>query len=113
MKERQEFTRKIKAQAFQRANGRCEICTARLVPGKFRYDHILPDALGGQPTLENCKVQCIACDAPKTANDIRSIRKADRVRDRHTGAMPESRTPLPYGRNSRWKKKLNGGVVPR
>lgn len=84
---RREFSRKTKAQAFQRANGNCEVCTARLTPGKFRYDHILPDVLGGEPTLENCKVQCLACDAPKTADDIRRIRKADRQRDRHTGAI--------------------------
>lgn len=83
---RREFTRKTKAQAFQRANGNCEVCTARLMHGKFRYDHILPDVLGGEPTLANCKVQCLACDAPKTADDIRRIRKADRQRDRHTGA---------------------------
>lgn len=84
---RREFSRKTKAQAFQRAGGNCEVCTARLMPGKFRYDHILPDVLGGEPTLENCKVQCLACDAPKTADDIRRIRKADRQRDRHTGAL--------------------------
>lgn len=84
---RREFSRKTKAQAFQRANGNCEVCTARLMPGKFRYDHILPDVLGGEPTLANCKVQCLACDAPKTADDIRRIRKSDRMRDRHTGAL--------------------------
>ena len=84
---RREFSRKTKAQAFARAAGNCEVCTARLMPGKFRYDHILPDVLGGEPTLENCKVQCLACDKPKTADDIGRIRKADRQRDRHTGAL--------------------------
>lgn len=84
---RNEFTRKTKAQAFARADGKCEVCGVRLMPGKFRFDHILPDALGGEPTLENCKVQCSACDQPKTADDIRRIRKADRQRDKHTGAI--------------------------
>ena len=83
---RREFTRKTKAQAFARCGGNCEVCGVRLAPGKFRYDHILPDVLGGEPTLENCKVQCVACDAPKTAADIGRIRKADRQRDKHTGA---------------------------
>lgn len=83
---RREFTRKTKAEAFARAAGKCEICTARLMPGKFRYDHRLPDALGGEPTLDNCVVQCLSCDAPKTADDVRRIRKADRQRDYHTGA---------------------------
>lgn len=91
---RSEFTRKTKAQAFERAGGKCEVCTARLVPGKFRYDHILPDALGGEPTLDNCKVQCLACDAPKTADDVRRIRKADRQRDRHIGAIKSAGKPI-------------------
>jgi hypothetical protein len=35
------------------------------------------------------------------------------MRDRHTGAMPGSRSPLPFGRNSRLKRKLNGTIVER
>lgn len=84
---RREFSRKTKAQAFARSKGNCEVCGVRLSVGKFRYDHILPDALGGEPTLDNCKVQCSSCDAPKTAEDIGRIRKADRARDKHTGAL--------------------------
>lgn len=84
---RRDFSRKTKAQAFARSGGKCEICTARLMPGKVRYDHRIPDALGGEPTLENCVVQCITCDKPKTADDIRRIRKADRQRDKSTGAL--------------------------
>ena len=109
---RREFTRKTKAQAFARADGHCEVCRTRLVPGKFRYDHILPDVLGGEPTLENCKVQCVACDAPKTADDIRRIRKADRQRDKSSGAI-RKRSSLPCGKDSPWKKTINGRVVRR
>jgi 5-methylcytosine-specific restriction protein A len=82
---RREFPNKVKAAAFQRANGNCEICGARLTVGKFRYDHRLPDALGGEPTLDNCVVQCLPCDKPKTAADVTRIRKADRQRNRHLG----------------------------
>lgn len=109
---RQEFSRKVKAAAFLRSGGNCEICTAKLMPGKFRYDHGLADAFGGEPTLENCVVQCLTCDAPKTANDIRMIRKADRQRDRHTGALKSAR-PMPCGRKSPFKKLMSGEVVRR
>ncbi|MEZ2410494.1 HNH endonuclease [Bosea sp. RCC_152_1] len=90
---RREFSRKTRAQAFERSKGHCEACGAHLMPGKFRYDHILPDALGGEPTLENCKVQCVTCDAPKTAADVTRIRKADRQRDKHTGAYERKKWP--------------------
>lgn len=82
---RREFPAKVKVAAFERAKGNCEVCGARLTVGKFRYDHKLPDALGGEPTLENCVVQCLACDKPKTADDVRRIRKADRQRRNHIG----------------------------
>ena len=82
---RREFPAKVKVAAFERAKGNCQVCGARLTVGKFRYDHKLPDALGGEPTLENCVVQCLACDKPKTADDVRRIRKADRQRRNHIG----------------------------
>ena len=56
MSTRREFTSKIKLAAFERAKGQCERCTGKLYPGKFRYNHRIPDALGGEPTLDNCEV---------------------------------------------------------
>lgn len=110
---RREFPAKVKVAAFQRANGNCEICGARLSVGKFRYDHKLPDALGGEPTLENCVVQCLGCDKPKTADDVRRIRKADRQRRNHIGAKAKTARPLPGSRASGWKQKLSGEWVRR
>lgn len=109
---RREFTAKVKYAAFERAAGHCEICTAFLMPGRFRYDHRIPDYLGGEPTLENCVVQCITCDKPKTAADQTTIAKVKRVRARHIGAS-ESRTPMPCGKRSKWKRTMSGKVVPR
>lgn len=85
---RREFSRKVKAQAWARCGGRCEKCTAKLFPGKYAYDHDLPDQMGGEPTLENCRVLCDACHDEKTFTvDIPTIRKSDRQRDRHIGAL--------------------------
>jgi 5-methylcytosine-specific restriction enzyme A len=110
---RREFSAKIKAAAFQRSGGLCEGCGLRLWVGKFRYDHVLPDALGGEPTLENCRVQCLACDTPKTADDVRRIRKADRQKRAHIGAKAPSRNPMPGSKASPWKQKLTGEWVRR
>lgn len=89
---RQEFPRAVKAKAFARAGGQCEGCTARLVPGKFAYDHDLPDGLGGGPTLANCKVLCDACHDAKTAGrDVPTIAKMKRQRDSHIGARTATR----------------------
>jgi len=110
---RREFPAKVKVAAYKRAAGACEGCRASLMPGRFHYDHIIPDALGGEPTLDNCAVLCRACHAAKTAEkDIPQIAKAKRVHAKHVGAhQPRSR--LPGGRGDKFKRKIGGGVVPR
>lgn len=88
---RKEFTRKVKSMAFERSGGRCEVCTAKLSPSKFEYDHVVPCALGGSNDLSNCRVTCSNCHGEKTfKTDIPMIRKSDRVRDKHNGAFRKS-----------------------
>lgn len=85
---RREFSKRTKRDAFMRANGKCEVpwCQAHLSVGKFHYDHIIPDALGGEPTLENCAVICVACHKDKTGRmDMRNIAKTKRIQDRERG----------------------------
>jgi 5-methylcytosine-specific restriction protein A len=84
---RLEFSRKTKAIIIARAAGKCEACSAVLKPGEGEVDHILPCALGGEPTVANGRLICRVCHVAKSANDIRSIRKADRSRDKATGAI--------------------------
>lgn len=92
MRQRREFPPKVMVDAFERAKGRCEKCSARLVPGKFQYDHRIPDAMGGEPTLENCVVLCSACHSIKTTTkDIPAIAKVKRIRRKHIGAEPKAR----------------------
>lgn len=111
---RQEFPKRVKLDAFQRANGRCEKCTAPLFPGRYRYDHIKPDAFGGEPTLENCQVICLNCDAPKTyGEDIPAIAKSNRVRNRHLGIRRTASRPLAGTKASGWKRKMNGAIERR
>jgi len=110
---RREFTTAIKRTAWDRANGQCQKCGARLDIGKVHYDHEKPCGLGGEPTLENCQVLCLPCHADKTGTrDIPMIRKADRMKNRHIGAH-QSQHPIPGGKNHPLKRKLNGRTVLR
>lgn len=84
---RREFPRKIRQAAIDRAAGHCERCKAVLKPGEAEVDHILPDILGGEPVLANAQVLCRVCHAEKTATDVRRTRKADRLRDKASGAI--------------------------
>jgi 5-methylcytosine-specific restriction protein A len=93
---RQEFTRKTMRQALERAAGRCEgllpsgeRCPCMLTKAKYHFDHNIPAELGGDNSIENCRVLCVPCHAEKTAKrDIPLIARAKRVSDRHNGIKP-------------------------
>jgi 5-methylcytosine-specific restriction endonuclease McrA len=107
---RRNFPDKVKALAFERARGHCEKCSARLYVGKFAYDHVLADALGGEPILSNCEVLCSACHGVKTRRgDVPAIAKVKRVRARHIGVKKQSSFPKPPA-GSRWDWKLGRRV---
>jgi 5-methylcytosine-specific restriction enzyme A len=106
---RKEFSTRTKALAFQRSNGRCEACGMRLQPGPgwFECDHVNPDGLTGSNDLANCRVLCRICHREKTRGDVGAIAKAKRREARHIGAH-KSRNPLPGGKKSPWKRKMDG-----
>lgn len=111
---RREFSKQVKRDAFMRAAGKCEgeSCGARLTLGKFHYDHVIPDGLGGEPTLDNCAVLCTACHSVKTRKqDVPAIAKAKRVSDRHLGIRKPSK--FACSRDSKFKRTVDGRVVPR
>lgn len=94
---RREFPKIVTLKAWERSGGHCEKCTAKLMPGRFQYDHIVPDALGGEPTLDNCQVLCSACHGEKTAGrDVPAVAKSNRVRAKFLGlASPKRRLSGP------------------
>jgi 5-methylcytosine-specific restriction endonuclease McrA len=99
------FTRKQRGEIARRADGACEQCRVRLKVGEGEADHILPIELGGANEVANGQWLCRACHADKTGDDVRRIRKADRQRDRHSGAMPSSQ------RGFRGWRRFNGDLV--
>lgn len=101
---RRPFPTKIMVAAFERAKDHCEGCGARLAVGKFAYDHVIPDAMGGEPTLDNCAVLCVACHSEKTRRgDIPAIAKVKRIRAKHVGATKSRGFYRPPGVRWDWK----------
>ncbi len=112
--QRQNFHPKVMIAAWDRADGCCELCNngMKLIPGNIFYDHIIPDQLGGQPTLENCQVLCRSHNDAKTYKaDIPAIAKSRRIRKRAAGVRKPSK--FACSRTSMWKKKIDGSVVLR
>lgn len=106
--ERQEFPQPVRKKAFARcclqapegvANiqgvPQCESCGNELRAGGIIYEHVQPDGLGGEPTIENCKVHCTVCADVKThAEDNPRMRKADAVAKATYGLKPAKRSRI-------------------
>jgi 5-methylcytosine-specific restriction endonuclease McrA len=95
---RTEFTRKTKQEVLARSGHRCEAsgprygfeegqrCNCSLSVGVI-FDPDVPDQLGGDNSLENCRAICVTCNKFKTRGDIQQIRKSDRQRDKASGVI--------------------------
>lgn len=99
---RQEFSVKTRQQAWKRAEGICE-CGCGRAFGKHpkerpHYDHELPAKLGGDNSLENCRVVRIDCHEAKTASeDMPRIQKVRREDNRRRGTARKKKK-IPYRR---------------
>jgi len=117
---RNEFSRKTRQEALHRSGLKCEAsgprygleegqrCNCNLSLG-VQFDHDVPDQLGGDNSLENCRAVCVQCHKIKTRGDVRQIRKSDRQRDKHLGIIK----PKSSLSNPRFKKRMDGSVVDR
>lgn len=113
MTTRRFISTRERVRLFQRAGGCCQLCGMKIAAGAgFDVDHITPLELGGEDDTPNFQVVCRPCHRIKTAQDVTAIRKAQRREARQIGARV-SRNPLPGGRKSKWRKRLDGSVVLR
>jgi 5-methylcytosine-specific restriction endonuclease McrA len=97
---------------WEREHGKCMVCGIKLIPGKFIFEHVRPLGLGGEDTDDNIRLTCKGCASEKTKADMAAITKAKRQKTAHLG-LKKSKTPLPFGRGSKFKKKMDGTVVRR
>jgi 5-methylcytosine-specific restriction protein A len=114
---RQSLSTKERSRLFALHGGVCHLCGGRIdgVREAWEIEHIVPVALIGRSaeTDDNRKPAHTKCHKAKTHQDVGNIAQAKRREARHVGAKAPSRTPLPFGRGSPLKKKMDGSVVRR
>lgn len=116
---RREFPNSVKRAARERAGGICEChrvpqlptfrkgCGCSLGPGNTFYEHIDPDGLCGEPSLENAAVLVKTCWSIKTSTyDIPKVAQAKRRQDRASGIGRSVYRPLIGTRRSNIKLSL-------
>ena len=104
---------RVRLRVFEAAGGVCHITGRKIRAGdKWDCDHVLALCNGGEHRESNLAPAIREAHRAKTAVDVKQRAKADRVRKKHLG-IHKAKSPLPGGRGSKLKKKMNGQVVPR
>ena len=110
---RKTKSRKYRAELFIKHNGICHICKDKILGDeRWEIEHIIPISLGGEDGGDNLAPAHQSCHSGKTKEDIRRLSKAKRQRAFHFGGRV-SRTPLPFGKQSKLKRKLDGTIIQR
>jgi 5-methylcytosine-specific restriction endonuclease McrA len=115
---RKAIPRQVVREVMARSEGRCEALGCSLIGADL--DHTIPVALGGKNEASNIKLLCRDHHDAKTKLDVKMIAKADRQgirsgqqkrrKEKTVTRSPKIQSP---GFNKKYRKKMNGEVVPR
>ena len=111
---RVRITAKMRADIFLSRGGSCHLCNMKVVPGEdWDVSHDIPLEAGGKDDATNWFVAHRKCHRIHTSTvDAPLIAKVKRIHQRHIGAK-KSKSPMPLGRSSQWKRKMDGSIVRR
>lgn len=107
---RQEFSKTTKLAAWERCGGKCECGCNQKIYGDAEYDHIIEATLGGDNSLENCRVLKRKCHGAKTSERRPELDKSRRIREKTAGLRKPKGRPLPGTRASGLRKRMDGRV---
>lgn len=110
---RKRLTDKQRLEMFVRHDGRCCICGGKIDGVHEMWDeHVNPLWLNGDNSAENRAPAHVRCARTKTAAEATKRAKGRDVAERHFGAK-RSKRPMPFGRRSGKKRKMDGSIVDR
>lgn len=87
-------------------------CGREILPWEaWQTDHTIALVNGGENRESNLRTMLTEHHRSKTAQDVSEKSRTYRVKKRHRGLRSKSR--FGCARSGKWKKKLDGTVVPR
>jgi 5-methylcytosine-specific restriction protein A len=101
---------RVKARVILSQDGICACgCGVKLGRGEtIEIDHIVALINGGENRETNLQALRHGCHKNKTKADVAVKAKTARIKAKHLG-ITKSKSPLPGGRDSAWKRKVGGG----
>lgn len=111
---RRRLTTKDRVRIFEAGGGVCALCGGKIMAGEaWDAHHEIELAIGGEDGGDNLVPAHAKCHRRHTAEvSAPRVAKTLRQQAKHLGAS-RSRTPMPCGRNSALKRRMDGTVVPR
>jgi 5-methylcytosine-specific restriction protein A len=117
MTKRREFTKAIKVAVVKRATRDgityCEKC--RAIAKRWQIDHVIADAIGGEPVIENAELICEPCYSIKNPQDTKLAAKVKRQEAKALGIRkpPTLKTaPMPKAEPQRRASRPLAKTLP-
>jgi 5-methylcytosine-specific restriction endonuclease McrA len=112
---RKRFSVKERLALFQKAGGKCCLCGGKIDAAREKWivEHVRPLWCDGDNSADNVAPAHAKCAAEKTTKEARERGKVRRSALRHMGVKTRKGKPMPGGRDSQWKRLMNGTVVKR
>lgn len=111
---RSTMTKARVARIFIACGGKCHVCGQAIRDGE-KYDIEHPDPLwaGGSDNDAKLRLVHVRCHKGKTADEAKQrARRNATIARGYVGAAP-SRKPFPGSKRDRFRKRIDGTVVPR
>lgn len=104
---------RVRLRVFEAHGGKCHLTGRKIKPGdKWDLDHVTALVNGGENRESNLAPALRTEHRKKTAADVAQKAKDRRVRSKHLGIYSPKAT-LAGSKASKWKRKVDGTVVPR
>ena len=89
---RKHFSQRERVRLFTLNDGKCYLCNMPIKVGDpWELEHVIPWALTRDDSDDNVRPAHVHCHKPKTVDDVKGIRKMDRIFAKHVGAWPKPR----------------------
>jgi 5-methylcytosine-specific restriction enzyme A len=104
----------MRLKVWETRKGICYCCRQQIIGHKEKWivEHVLARGIGGKDELDNYWPCHETCRREKDKIDIKMIAKTKRMKQRNLG-IKTTKSSFGGGRNSKFKKKLDGTVVLR
>ena len=104
---------RVKLRVFEKNGGICHLTGRKITPAdQWDLDHITALVNGGENRESNLAPALRHAHKEKSAQDVAQKAKDRRVRSKHLG-IEKKRATIAGSKETKWKRKIDGTVVPR